>query len=121
MEYPTLLAPIRLRDLELRNRVVFPPCVTCMDHHGDQSREWYAERARGGVGLVIREATRTHLFADPGFAEGLGPMVDAVHGAGAAVAIQLIIADQVGDRRAPRRARLLHEPLLLAAAQQAHR
>ncbi|MGD8237738.1 MAG: hypothetical protein PVH68_04260 [Armatimonadota bacterium] len=99
MQYPTLFSPIKLRGVELRNRVVFPPCVTCMDHDGDQSREWYADRARGCVGLVIREATRTHLFADSGFAEGLRPMVDAVHAAGAAVAVQLIIADAVGDER----------------------
>jgi len=99
MRYPTLLSPLKIRNLELRNRVVFPPCVTNMDDHGDQSREWYAERARGGVGLVIRQATRTYLFAGPSFAEGLRPMVNAVHAAGAAVAIQLIVADQVGEER----------------------
>ncbi len=97
MPYPTLLSPLKLRGIELRNRVIFPPCVTVMDHDGDQSRAWYAERAQGGVGLVIREATRTHLFADPDFAEGLKPMVDSVHAAGAALGIQLIIADSIGD------------------------
>jgi 2,4-dienoyl-CoA reductase-like NADH-dependent reductase (Old Yellow Enzyme family) len=99
MRYPTLFSPIKIRDIELRDRIVFPPCVTNMDDHGDQSREWYAERARGGVGLVIRQATRTYLFEAPGFAEGLRPMADAVHAAGAAVAIQLIVADEVGEER----------------------
>jgi 2,4-dienoyl-CoA reductase-like NADH-dependent reductase (Old Yellow Enzyme family) len=48
---------------------------------------------------VIQEGTRTLLFDEPRYADGLRPMVEAVHDAGARVAIQLFVADTVGEEQ----------------------
>jgi 2,4-dienoyl-CoA reductase (NADPH2) len=56
MTYPHLLAPITLGGLELRNRVVMGSMHTGLE---DSRRDlgalaaYFAERARGGVGLII--------------------------------------------------------------------
>ncbi|GAB3854946.1 NADPH-dependent 2,4-dienoyl-CoA reductase [Nocardioides maradonensis] len=54
--YPHLLAPLRVRNLELRNRVVMGSMHTGFDDHPwDVAKlaAFYEERARGGVGLII--------------------------------------------------------------------
>jgi len=87
--YPRLFAPLSLRHTTLRNRIVMPPMVTMMAPDSAQASCWYAARAEGGAGLIIREATSVDLFQDPRFADGLRATVEAVHAAGAAIAIQL--------------------------------
>ncbi|HJQ06445.1 MAG TPA: NADPH-dependent 2,4-dienoyl-CoA reductase [Nocardioides sp.] len=54
--YPHLLAPLRVGNLELRNRVVMGSMHTGLDDHPwDVAKlaAFYEERARGGVGLII--------------------------------------------------------------------
>jgi 2,4-dienoyl-CoA reductase (NADPH2) len=54
--YPTLLSPLDLGFTALRNRVVMGSMHTGLeDRTGDVGRlaEYYAERARGGVGMII--------------------------------------------------------------------
>ncbi|MGH3346549.1 MAG: NADPH-dependent 2,4-dienoyl-CoA reductase, partial [Nocardioides sp.] len=56
MPYPHLLTPVRLGDLELRNRVVMGSMHTGLeDKKGDIPKlaAYFAERAKGGVGLII--------------------------------------------------------------------
>lgn len=89
-QHPLLFSPVKIGALELRNRIVMPPMVTCMEAGSDQDHAWYVSRAKGGVGLIIREATPVRRLADPAFADRLKRTVDAVHEAGAAFAAQLM-------------------------------
>jgi 2,4-dienoyl-CoA reductase-like NADH-dependent reductase (Old Yellow Enzyme family) len=89
-QYPLLFSPIKVGALELRNRIVMPPMVTCMEAGCDQDHAWYVARAKGGAGLIIREATPIRQLANPAFTDRLKRTVDAVHEAGAAVAVQLM-------------------------------
>ena len=66
MKFPRLGEPARIGNLELRNRMVMAPmvlgyassdcCVT------ERQIDYYLERARGGVGLIISEA----VYGNPG-------------------------------------------------------
>ena len=52
-----LLAPGRIGELELRNRIAMTPMGSNLalstGHLGERITRYYEERARGGVGLVI--------------------------------------------------------------------
>lgn len=57
--FPLLFSPFRLGPLELRNRIVQLPTVTNLALANRPTRrhaDFYAERAKGGVGMVITEA-----------------------------------------------------------------
>ena len=96
--------PYELLQVKLRNRLVFPPMVTCYsDKVGLVTPgilKHYQAVARGGVGLVILEATsineRRKLAGlgiwDKAHIGILKRLVDVVHGEGAAVCIQLVDA-----------------------------
>lgn len=84
-----LFAPLKIAGKRLRNRVVMPPMVVCRGLATPESREWYAGHARGGVGLVIVEATSVTDFSASTTPEALAEFVDAIHAEGALVAIQL--------------------------------
>ena len=56
MTYPYLLSPLDLGFTTLRNRVVMGSMHTGLEDRGrdtDRLAEYFAERARGGVGLII--------------------------------------------------------------------
>src|ERR1700749_3829039 len=56
MNYPNLLSPLDLGFTTLRNRVIMGSMHTGLEdraHHIDRLAEDFAERARGGVGLII--------------------------------------------------------------------
>ncbi|TFF98246.1 MAG: FAD-binding protein [Promethearchaeota archaeon] len=62
-----LLEPIKVKDIEVRNRVVMPAADT---HFGnmngtvsDKTLNYYSLRAKGGVGLIIVEGTAIHKLA----------------------------------------------------------
>jgi 2,4-dienoyl-CoA reductase-like NADH-dependent reductase (Old Yellow Enzyme family) len=86
-----LFEPLTVRGWELRNRIVMPPMVSNRDITRPEGVCWYTMRARGGVGLVIVEATPIQRFGSDLTIENLRPLVDAVHDAGALVAIQLFM------------------------------
>src|SRR5919204_4461483 len=104
--YPHLFSEWRIRNTTLKNRVVFPPtCPTWVSDpwnglFTEQATKYYAERANGGVGLIIIGATHVHessLMApllmpqlwDDRNIEPLSEIADAVHAAGCKLAIQL--------------------------------
>ncbi len=101
--YTRLFSPIRLGALQLANRLVFAATSSELaDKQGfvhDDMAQYYAERARGGTGLIIVEATyveeegkRLHhnaMLNDDKFIPGMRKIVDAVHEAGAKIALQL--------------------------------
>ena len=109
MPYPHLLAPIRLGDLELRNRVVMGSMHTGLE---DKRRDvpklaaFYAERARGGVGLMITGgyAVSRRAWLKP-FAGAMTTRLQAVrheqitgavHDEGGAIALQLLHSGRYG-------------------------
>ena len=104
--YPKLFGEWRLRNTPIRNRIVFPPtCATWVTDglngvFTDMAVDYYAERAKGGVGLILMGATHVHqsslaaplsvgqLFDDRNV-EPLRRIADAVHSHGAKLGIQL--------------------------------
>jgi len=89
MDLSLLFQPLDVKGRRLRNRIVMPPMVVNRGLTGPESLAWYGDRARGGVGLVIVEATNTTDFQGLLTAENLSPLVDAIHAGGALAAIQL--------------------------------
>ena len=102
-DYPWLFSPFRIRRTEIRNRIVFPPTCPTWVNNGvltDMATEYYRERARGGVGLIIIGATHVHpdslaaplltpQLYDAENIEPLARVAEAVHAEGARLAIQL--------------------------------
>ena len=93
VSYDGLFEPMDVRGKTFRNRIVMPPMVTVRNILTDEGRAWYVERARGGVALVIVEATPLGLLVDDSL-PALRLLVDAVHAEGAMVAIQLFTNGQ---------------------------
>jgi dimethylglycine catabolism A len=102
--YPRLFQPIRIAGVELRNRIVMAGHGTrFVDYHthhlARRQADYFAERARGGVGLIIQGSAMVHptglatggineIYTDesvPAYAM----VADAVHEHGAAIVGQL--------------------------------
>ena len=97
------LQPARLGNLALRNRLVMPPMVTNYAASDGSITDRYVQyieaRAKGGIGLIIIEATCVHLSGkgfpngvcihDDAHISGLSRLVAAAHAHGAKIAIQL--------------------------------
>ena len=100
---PSLLSPIKIKSLELVNRVVMPPMGTNLGNPDGTVSEanlaYIRRRARGGAGLIITEISSVHPSGsaignelgayDDRFISGLKKIADAVHAAGSKVALQL--------------------------------
>lgn len=98
-----LWEPFRIGRMELKNRVVMPPMVTRYASDDgfvtDRNKNYYEARARGGVGLIIVEATYVHRqgrafanqlgISEDKFLPGMSELVDVVHRHGARIAIQI--------------------------------
>ena len=102
MQYASLFAPIRVRGMTLRNRVVFPAMATNLIADGgyvtDKFIDYHVARVLGGNGLNITEATSVHApsapfnflnISDDKFIPGLKQFTDAVHAAGGKACVQL--------------------------------
>ncbi|MEI8093675.1 MAG: NADH:flavin oxidoreductase/NADH oxidase [Spirochaetales bacterium] len=114
MENPTLYSPLTLRGLEVRNRLFLSPMCQYSAVDG-LVQPWhlrhYAERAVGGVGLALVEATAVDPAgritpADLGLwndaqRDALGPLVAAVHAAGAKIGVQLAHAGRKASTYVP--------------------
>jgi len=101
--FNNLIAPIKIGNVEIRNRGVMPSMVTnyCNEDGSvtDRFIAYHEARAKGGVGLIIVEAA----FVDPigkGFTKqigidndrlipGLKKLTDQIHKHGAKIAIQI--------------------------------
>lgn len=107
-----LLTPIPVGKLTLKNRIVMPAMATNFGHVdggvSDRLSDYYAARAKGGLGLIIIEFTavsfegrftQNQLRIDSDrFIPGYAKLADAVHKAGARIFLQL----QHSGRRSPR-------------------
>ncbi|MBI2909030.1 MAG: FAD-dependent oxidoreductase [Chloroflexi bacterium] len=102
-EFTHLFQPGRIGSLEVKNRIVMAPMGTfTADDEGyitDRTIDYYVERAEGGVGLIISQATCAHAEARaPGrsmlnedkYIPRLRDLSRAVHEQGGKMAIQLI-------------------------------
>ena len=84
-----LFDPLRIKEVELKNRIVFAPLVTNFGLRNEKAVNYFAERARGGAGLIIVHGTPVDLFLKDRVVRDLEPLVSKVHGQGAKIAVQL--------------------------------
>ena len=121
--YPHLLEPITLAGTTLRNRVVMGSMHTGLEdrpRHLPELAAYFAERARGGVGLIVTGGYAPNVR---GWLQPFGSMLtrtrqadrhrlvtDAVHAEGGAIALQILHAGRYGytpfsvsasDRKSP--------------------
>jgi 2,4-dienoyl-CoA reductase (NADPH2) len=103
-EYPHLLAPLDLGFVSLPNRVLMGSMHTGLEERGDWNRvaEFYATRARGGVGLMVTGGMAPN--AEGGVFPGAAGLfsardianhrvvTDRVHAAGGRIAMQILHA-----------------------------
>ena len=101
--FPHVFSPFRIGSVELRNRIFVPAHTTNYgDDHLPSERHvhYHAEKARGGVGLIIFEAIRVHptsigraqgvIGYDPRCVARFRRVADAVHGQGARLFGQIV-------------------------------
>ena len=100
LDLSPLFAPLEIRGKKLRNRIVMPPMVQLRPITTPEAVDWYARRAAGGVGLIIVEATSVNRFGTELKADNLRPLVAAVQGEGARIAIQLFPIT-FGEKKSP--------------------
>ncbi|WP_116199519.1 NADPH-dependent 2,4-dienoyl-CoA reductase [Amycolatopsis circi] len=104
-EYPNLLSPLDLGFTTLRNRVLMGSMHTGLEDRASrfpQLAEYYAERARGGVGLIVTGGfapNRTgwllplaSKLSTPAEAKNHQLLTSAVHAEGGKIALQILHA-----------------------------
>jgi 2,4-dienoyl-CoA reductase-like NADH-dependent reductase (Old Yellow Enzyme family)/NADPH-dependent 2,4-dienoyl-CoA reductase/sulfur reductase-like enzyme len=104
MSYPNLLAPGKIADLELKNRILLAAMGSNFAREdgscGERIQAYYEERARGGTGLLVMETAavawpagstmpNTVGFSEDRFIPGLSQLTERVHRHGAKIAAQL--------------------------------
>jgi 2,4-dienoyl-CoA reductase-like NADH-dependent reductase (Old Yellow Enzyme family)/thioredoxin reductase len=112
-----LLAPCTLGELSLRNRVFVPGHTTNFGRQNrptERTAAYHAERARGGVGLIITEAVRVHPTSagrsislgsfDDESIPAYAAVTEAVHAEGAAILAQIMHAGRQANGDATRTA-----------------
>lgn len=113
--FPHLLAPLRVGPVELPARIVSTSHQTSLVHDHLPTEElvaYHAERARGGVGLILLEATAVHpsgLLTPhtlagylPGIVDGYRRLLDAVRPHGTRLGVQLFHGGREQITSAPR-------------------
>ncbi len=98
-QFKKLFEPGQIGKMEVKNRICMAPMgtryATDAGFVTGRQIDYYAERAKGGVGLIILEATYIHpypgrmLISDEKFIPGLMRLTDAIHEAGAKVAVEI--------------------------------
>ena len=105
-QFKHLFTPIDIGTMKVRNRIVMLPLTTgyCEfdETIGDRFINFFAARAKGGVGLIIVPFSPVHAGSpiEPGlyddrFLPGARKLADAVHAHGAKIAAQLITSYHV--------------------------
>ncbi|EGP53977.1 NADH:flavin oxidoreductase/NADH oxidase (plasmid) [Agrobacterium tumefaciens F2] len=107
--YTALLEPIRVGDVTLANRVVMGSMHTGLECHPERFDElgrFYAERAKGGVGLIVtggfaptfagRMKDEPGTFEFPEQVAAHRKVADAVHAAGGRILLQILHAGRYG-------------------------
>ena len=104
MKYDLLFSPMKIGNVEIKNRVVMAPmCLGFGQFDGkvnETMMNYYVERAKGGVGLIFTEITRVNditgasSFGQMGLShdyqiEPLRKMVDEIHSYGTKIMVEL--------------------------------
>lgn len=102
MAFDNLFSPIKIRGLELKNRVVFPAMGTKMateeGYVTQQLIDYHVARALGGNGLNFTEVCGVHGPSNPAkflaihddkYIPGLKALADEIHAAGGKAGVQL--------------------------------
>ena len=104
MKYEKLFTPIKIGNVEIKNRIAMAPMLMDFGQFDgrttDQLMNYYEERAKGGTGLIITEITRVNdrtgasAFAQLGMShdyqiEGMRELSDRIHSHGAKIFVQL--------------------------------
>lgn len=108
MKHEALFSPIKIGNMEIKNRVVMAPMNTVLSQNNlgyvnDEILAYYAARARGGTGLIITECvlgtelasrfpytSNLHLY-NATHVPGLEELAETIHTFGAKVFMQLSI------------------------------
>ncbi len=100
MGFTKLFQPGKIGNLSVPNRIVMAPMVSHFAEAGmvtDRMIGYYAERIKGGTGLLVLEATYPRTIGHPGrvciwgdqFIPGLKRMTDEIHRLGGKFAIEI--------------------------------
>lgn len=94
-----LFEPIKIGNMELKNRIKLPAMGIAMGEDGvvsEQAKAFYAARAKGGVALIGLSCTATRLIQGPlfgifddRFISGLRELAEVIHANGAKVYAQM--------------------------------
>jgi len=95
----SLFTPFKVKNLEIRNRIVMAPMQLSLGFRSDRARAFYLERAKGGVGAIILAATAVDILVSDEawgklgaldlFLQGMVKLVKGVQETGAKIGIQL--------------------------------
>ena len=113
MKFRAMFQPIEIGNMTVKNRFVVPPMGNNFANTdgtmSEQSEAYYAERAKGGFGLITIEATVVHPDAkggprkpclyDDSMIESFQKVIEACHREGAKVSIQLQNAGPEGNAK----------------------
>ena len=107
--YPNLLAPLDLGHTRLRSRVLMGSMHTGLEDHArtfPRLTEYFRERARGGVGLIVTGGFAPNIegwtapfggrLATRAAAARHRPITDAVHAEGGHIALQILHTGRYG-------------------------
>ncbi len=107
MTFPDLFSSIQIGSKTLKNRLVWTAHATIFEDHGtfsDRHVHYYAERAKGGVGMIVTEGASVHATAtfplrihDDSAIAPMARIADAVHEHGTVIVAQITHA----GRRVP--------------------
>ena len=104
MEYSKLFSPIKIGNVEIKNRICMAPMLMDFGQFDGRTTEqlmnYYEERAKGGTGLIVTEITRVNdihggsAFAQLGMShdyqiEGMSELAKRIHKHGAKLFVQL--------------------------------
>jgi 2,4-dienoyl-CoA reductase-like NADH-dependent reductase (Old Yellow Enzyme family)/thioredoxin reductase len=103
-EFKHLFSPIQVKNRLIKNRVVMAAMnnnfADLQGHVTEQVIHYFAERAKGGTGLIVTSATAVDAAAkkrvgelcvySDDFVPGLKRLSDAVHAAGARILLQIV-------------------------------
>ncbi len=104
MKYEKLFTPIKIGNVEIKNRIAMAPMLMDFGQFDGRTTEqlmsYYEERAKGGTGLIITEITRVNdmtgasAFAQLGMShdyqiEGMSELARRIHSHGSKLFVQL--------------------------------
>ena len=100
--FPKLFEAGRIGTLNLPNRLIMSPMLTCFadgEYVSDRILRYLVERAKGGVGLILTEVSHVHPLGrlepnelaiyDDKFIPGLQRLTEAIHAQGGKIAMQI--------------------------------